>query len=147
MTAKVPISETGTATLGMSVARGLRRKKKTTSTTRMTDPMSVVSTLWTEARMVVVRSMHDRGLNALRQHRFKKRQLRLDAIDGFDDVGAGLAEDDEKDTSLAIHVAGGANILRGVDNVGDVGEPNRRAVVIADDQRLVFVPLRRSGRW
>ena len=31
MTPKVPISESGTATLGMRVARTLRRKTKTTS--------------------------------------------------------------------------------------------------------------------
>ena len=57
MTAKVPIKETGTATLGMSVARPLRRKIKTTKTTRTTEIESVRSTSWTEARIVVVRSI------------------------------------------------------------------------------------------
>ena len=45
ITANVPISETGTATLGMSVARGLRRKMNTTSTTSTTEPSSVRSTV------------------------------------------------------------------------------------------------------
>src|SRR5277367_5182733 len=56
ITAQVPISETGTATAGMSVARPLRKKTKTTAMTRMTEIMSVRSTSSTEARMVVVRS-------------------------------------------------------------------------------------------
>ena len=56
MTAKVPINETGTATLGIMVARGLRKKKKTTSTTRPMEMSRVRSTSSTEARMVVVRS-------------------------------------------------------------------------------------------
>ena len=56
ITAKVPMRDTGTATLGMSVARGLRKKMKTTRTTSTTEPMRVRSTVATEARMVVVRS-------------------------------------------------------------------------------------------
>src|ERR1035438_9258099 len=56
ITAKVPMSETGTATVGMSVARQLRGKMKTTRITRMTERMRVLSTSLTEARMVVVRS-------------------------------------------------------------------------------------------
>ena len=56
ITVKVPMSETGTATAGMSVARGLRRNRKTTPTTRQMEMTSVRSTSFTEARMVVVRS-------------------------------------------------------------------------------------------
>src|ERR1700723_2031233 len=56
MIAKVPINETGTATLGISVARTLRRKRKTTKITRAMDMARVRSTSLTEARMVVVRS-------------------------------------------------------------------------------------------
>ena len=54
--AKVPISETGTATPGISVARTFRRKTKTTKITSTTEIMSVRSTSFTEARMVDVRS-------------------------------------------------------------------------------------------
>src|SRR5271154_7311946 len=56
MTANVPIKETGTATLGMRVARTLRRKRKTTRITSPIDMASVRSTSLTDARMVVVRS-------------------------------------------------------------------------------------------
>ena len=48
--------ESGTATLGITVARPLRKKTNTTSTTRMTLRMSVICTSCTEARMVVDRS-------------------------------------------------------------------------------------------
>ena len=52
-----------------------------------------------------------------------------------------------KTARLPSSVAGGADILRRVDDVGDIGEADGGAVVIADDQRLVVVGLRRSGRW
>src|SRR6202789_4423668 len=54
--ANVPIRETGTATLGIRVARALRRKTKTTRITRTTEIINVVSTSFTEALIVVVRS-------------------------------------------------------------------------------------------
>src|SRR5208283_5753659 len=57
ITANVPTSDVGTATAGISVARGLRRN---TNTTRITSPIeisSVRSTLKTDARIVVVRSI------------------------------------------------------------------------------------------
>ena len=50
------MSEVGTATKGMSVARGLRRNTKTIRMTRQTDPISALYTVLTEARIVVVRS-------------------------------------------------------------------------------------------
>src|SRR5580698_7420421 len=56
ITANVPTSETGTATLGIRVARTFLRKKKTTKTTRITDRMRERSTSLRLARMVVVRS-------------------------------------------------------------------------------------------
>ena len=56
MPANVPISESGTATLGMMVARALRRKRKTTSTTSAIARISVSWMSRNEARMLVVRS-------------------------------------------------------------------------------------------
>ena len=43
---------------------------------------------------------NDGGVDALRQHCLEKRQLRFDAVDGLNDVGAGLAEDDDEDRAL-----------------------------------------------
>ena len=54
--AKVPISETGTATAGISVARPERRNRKTTRITSATEITSVCSTSSSEARMVGERS-------------------------------------------------------------------------------------------
>src|ERR1700678_570778 len=57
MMPKVPIKERGTATLGMMVARTFRRKTKTTRITRAMEITRVISTSFTDARMVVVRSI------------------------------------------------------------------------------------------
>ena len=57
ITAKVPINESGTAMLGMMVARTVRRKTNTTRITRTTEISSVISISWTDARIVVVRSI------------------------------------------------------------------------------------------
>ena len=56
ITPKVAISDSGSATPAMMVARMVRRKISTTSTTRATLRISVNCTSWIEARMVVVRS-------------------------------------------------------------------------------------------
>ena len=80
--------------------------------------------------MVVVRSSTmvismPCGMDALSEW-----QLRAYAVDGLDDVGAGLAEDDHGDGAFAVQVAGGADVLHRVGNVGDVGEPDGGAVVL-----------------
>ena len=54
ITPKVPIKETGTTTLGMNVARRLRKNANTTRTTRKMAITRVTSTSRTEARMVTV---------------------------------------------------------------------------------------------
>ena len=51
MTAKVPISETGTARLGISVARPLRRNRKTTRITSATEISRVSSASSSDARI------------------------------------------------------------------------------------------------
>jgi len=56
MAAKVPMIEIGTATLGMSVARQLRRNRNTTITTSATAIMSVCSVSLSEERIVTERS-------------------------------------------------------------------------------------------
>ena len=57
MTANVPTSESGTAMPGMIVAEGLRRNRKMTITTSTVVSSSSNSTSFTDARMVVVRSL------------------------------------------------------------------------------------------
>ena len=57
MAPQAPTSEIGTARLAIKVARGLCRKAKITSTTRITASSSSICTWCTEARMPVVRSL------------------------------------------------------------------------------------------
>src|SRR5208283_3757521 len=57
ITAKVPTSDTGTATLGMVVADRLRRNMKMTSTTSTTASINSYCTSLTDSRIVVVRSV------------------------------------------------------------------------------------------
>ncbi len=56
-------------------------------------------------------------------------KLRFDRVDGLNDVGAGLAENDQHYGALAIQISAGADVLHGVGDVGDVGQVNGRAVV------------------
>src|SRR5260370_9978394 len=49
--------EGGTGAVGMIVAQTFRRKAKTTKITRIMEIVRAISTSWTEARIVVVRSM------------------------------------------------------------------------------------------
>src|SRR5437763_1595908 len=69
ITLNVPSSDTGTATLGIKVDHGLRRKMNTTRITSTIAMLSEYSTSCTEARMVTVwsiatRMSMDRGIAA-----------------------------------------------------------------------------------
>ena len=44
-----------------------------------------------------------------------------------------------KTARLPSSIAGGADVLRGVHDIGNIGEADGRAVVIADDQRPILV--------
>src|SRR5581483_4700558 len=71
--------------------------------------------------------------------RLERRQGGANAIDGVDDVGLGLLENDDDDGRFAIGKSGGANVLDGILDGGDVFEADGGAVVIADDERFVVV--------
>ena len=62
------------------------------------------------------------------------RQHVADAIDGLDDVGARLAEDDDEDGGLAVGIAGVAQVFDGIDDFADIGEADGGAVAIGDEQ-------------
>src|SRR4051794_38010088 len=57
ITPKVLIRETGTETLGIKVAHGLRRNMNTTTMTRLMEISMAFSASVIEARMVLVRSL------------------------------------------------------------------------------------------
>jgi hypothetical protein len=56
ITPKVPTSDSGTTTLGMTVAQKWRRNRKITTTTSPIVTSNVSSTSWTDARMFSERS-------------------------------------------------------------------------------------------
>ena len=62
ITPNVPTRESGTATLGMSVARRFLRKRKITITTSAMVSINSNSTSFTEARIVTVRSVRTETL-------------------------------------------------------------------------------------
>ncbi|MNS52197.1 hypothetical protein D3C72_849070 [compost metagenome] len=78
-------------------------------------------------------------LHAGRQQRLQGRQLRLDLVDRFDDVGAGLAVDHQQHRALVIEEAAVVAVL---DTVGDgrhVGQAQDGAVLLADHHGLVVL--------
>ncbi len=133
ITPKVAISDSGSATPAMMVARIVRRK---TSTTMMTSATLSTSVNWTsriEARMVLGAVVHHRERDAGRHRALQLRQLGLDALDGLDHVGAGLALDVDHDRRVALIPAADLAVLQAVDDVGDVAQQHRRAVAIGHD--------------
>src|SRR5260221_12125087 len=78
----------------------------------------------------------DGGVNALGNGGLDGGRFGADAVGGVNNVGAGLAEDDEQNGALAVQIAGGADVLYGIDDFGDVGEVDGGAFVVADDDGL-----------
>ena len=135
----MPISESGTAILGMIVADRLRRNRKMTITTSATVSISSNSTSCTDARIVVVRSVRICTVTDDGQRGLQARHQRLDPVDDRDDVGAGLALNIDDHGRRQVHPRRRLDVLGVVDRVGDVGKFDRRAVVIGDDQRQVIL--------
>src|SRR6266478_8228896 len=65
---------------------------------------------------------NDGGVNALRNRCFDGRKFCANAIDGLNNIGARLAENDQQDGAFAVQIASGANILYRVDDVSDIRE-------------------------
>ena len=80
----------------------------------------------------------------LRPEQFlQHRQLRVDGVGGLDNVGAGLAGDDQQHRRQVVGEAGVAHVLHRVADLGHVAEAHRGAVVgvVVDHQRLVLAGL------
>ena len=73
--------------------------------------------------------------------RLQRRHRLVDALHGVDQVGAGLAENQHQHRALLVGEPGHPHVLHGVLHVGHVGEPHRRAVVVADGQVPVIARL------
>ena len=138
MTPNVPMSDSGTATLGIMAVRGLRRNANTTRMTRtieMIERTLDVAHRCADRRRLIddhvdVDRLRDRGLHA--------RQHRSNAVDRLDDVGAGLPEDDHHHRRLAVDVAGRPDVLDSNPRAAPTSRMrDRRAVAIGDDERRV----------
>ena len=86
---------------GMSVAQTSRRKTKTTSTTRRIEINRRISTSWTEARMVTVRSSAMSSESG-RNRRLQLRQQALMRSTVSMMFAPGWREDDQQDRRLAV---------------------------------------------
>ncbi len=91
-----------------------------TITTRTVVSINSNSTSFTEARMVVVRSLTTCTCDALRQRRFDLGKQRLNRVDDADDVGAGLPLNIQNDAAFVVHPGGELGVFRAVDDRGDV---------------------------
>ena len=139
--------ETGTATLGIAAARGLRKKTNTTKITRATAVIKVRSVSRERAADGDRSVDDDSEIDVARQRSGEARQHRFDAVDRLDDVGAGLARQHDRHRRLAVGEAGVAQILHRIDDVGDVGEPHRGVVAVSDDQVAIVGGRGSPDRW
>ena len=134
ITPKVPTSDSGTATAGISVAGTLRRNTKITATTSAIASSSSICASRTEARIVVVRSREHAHVDRAGQRGLQLRQHRLHAVDRLDHVGAGLALHVEDDRGRVVGPRRQTHVLRVVDQRRDVAQPHRVAVLVGEHQ-------------
>ena len=97
--------------------------------------------------MVCVRSLRMIHVDRRRHGGPQPRQLRLDAIDRLDDVGARLLEDDEEHAALAVRPGGFLGILGPGHGLADVAHAQRRAVAVGDDDVVPGLRRRSADRW
>ena len=92
-----PISETGSDSVGMSVATKRRRNRKITSTTSTMVPSSVSFTSCSASRIETERSLTRLIAHRLRQLRLEARQRGAHGVDHLHRVGVGLAQHGQRD--------------------------------------------------
>ena len=127
------------ATLGIDVARTLRRNTNTTRTTRTVAKRRVSFTSRKEARIDVVRSSTTPSEIAGGIEARSSGRSSYDPVHRLDHVGAGLAVEHDEHGALAVGDARGAHVLHRFLDVGDVLEADRRALLVGDDHRPVLL--------
>ena len=136
--ANVPMIDTGTAMLGMSVARAVAQEHEDHQDDQHTEMTSVRSVSASEVRMVCERSIATVRSTSPGSEAAMRGSSRLHRVDGVDDVGAGLAIDDDQHRRLAVGEAGVAEVLDRIDDLADIGQLHRGAVAVGDHQIAVF---------
>src|ERR1019366_6443200 len=86
---------------------------------------------------------HNFRVNGGRNRSLQCRKCGTDAVHGLDDVGAGLAENDDEDGGLAVDEAGSAYVFRGVPDARDIGQLDGGAIVVPDHKRHVVHRLQK----
>ena len=76
-----------------------------------------------------------------RQRGLQLRQQRLDARDHRDHVGARLPLNIENDRRSFVHPGAELVVLGAVDDIADIAEPDRRTVLVGDNQRFVVARI------
>ena len=132
ITPNVAISDTGSVTLGMSVAQNFRRNRKITMTTSTTVIVSVICTSATAARMVVVRSAA-MSIRSAPGADFRFGQQRLDRVDNADDIRARLPFHVENQRGFAVVPGREFLVLEAFFGGTDVPEFDGSARAIGDD--------------
>ena len=85
------------------------------------------------------RTVHgDVQFDTARQHRSQQRQLRLDVVDGLDDVGPGLAVDHQQHGFLIIEETTVVAVLHAVFDLSHIGQAQDGAIALADHQIAVL---------
>ncbi len=139
ITPKVPISDSGTATLGIRVAGDVAQEQEDHhhhQRDRQHQLELHVVDRGADGGGAVGQHLH---VEIPRQGRLQLRQQRLDAVDHLDHVGARLALHVQHDRRLVVGPGGQAHVLGVVLDAGHVAHAQRRAVLVGDDQVAVGV--------
>ena len=138
MMANVPSSDIGTTALGMSVARKLRRKMRITKHHERDGEHQReldVEHRGADRHRAVADHIH---LHARRNDASKLRQGIIDALDGLDDVRAGLLEHDQENARLAVGRRAEQIIFGAANGMAHVFDADRRALLISQDDVVVI---------
>ena len=137
ITANVPMTDTGSARLGITVADTLRRKRKITSTTSPIVSTRVNFTSATDSRIDFERSLRTSSVDRGGELRPQCRHQRADRVDDLHRVGAGLALNRDEDRASRALIGPGLVVLHAVEDARHLVEAHRRAVAVGDHDRPV----------
>ena len=71
-------------------------------------------------------------IDGMRNRGFDLREHGPDVVHRIDDVGAGLAEDDDQNGWLAVGVARITDVFHGILRLADIGDSHGRSVAVSD---------------
>ncbi len=81
----------------------------------------------------------DAHVNGGGNFRLQLRKRGANPVHRVDDICPRHAEDDQQDGLLAVGEADGADVLHGIDDIGDIAKHHRRVVAIGDHQGFILI--------